>query len=251
MTLLSRFKLLLKQYHCPVCQTNVEGFEPISPYYVDTANSHDFIYSFKDFETLNLEHYTCPNCKSSDRDRLYALFFSQLHKTTPVSSMLDFAPAKAIEAFLRSRVGKGYRSTDLNRKDVDDSGVNIEDMSCYADNSFDFIICSHILEHVASPKLAVSELNRVLKVGSKAIIMVPIMTTIENDTEDSALVSEASRWKHYGQDDHVRMFSKNGFVALLKSAGFQVSLLTKSDFKNSNFIKLGIDPKSVLYVVTK
>lgn len=244
-------RILGKKFYCPVCQNRVSNFEPIPDYYFKQADKHGFIFSFSDFETLNLNHYQCPNCGSSDRDRLYALYFEQIVNVGEIESMLDFAPGDSISKFLRSRIGSSYRTADLMKSDVDDIGVNIEAMTLYKDESFDFLICSHVLEHVANPNVAIKELHRVLKTGSKAIIMVPIMTTLENDVEDPSHLSESSRWKYYGQDDHVRMFSKNGFLNLLYSAGFQVSQLTQVDFGPSVFEKYGIDSRSVLYVVTK
>ncbi len=41
------------------------------------------------------------------------------------------------------------------------SECDIEDMSCFADKQFDFIHCSHVLEHVVDPARACRELMRV------------------------------------------------------------------------------------------
>ena len=44
----------------------------------------------------------------------------------------------------------------------------------YEDNSFDVILCSHVLEHVIDDQKAMRELFRVLKPGGWAILQVPI-----------------------------------------------------------------------------
>lgn len=43
----------------------------------------------------------------------------------------------------------------------------------FANNQFDFIFCQDTLEHSISPYIAVSEVNRVLKIGAKAVISIP------------------------------------------------------------------------------
>ena len=43
-----------------------------------------------------------------------------------------------------------------------DDVVDITDMPMYADGSFDFFICSHVLEHVSDDRRALNELYRIL-----------------------------------------------------------------------------------------
>ncbi|MFT4524289.1 MAG: putative SAM-dependent methyltransferase [Bacteroidia bacterium] len=241
-------------FHCSSCSNDVKFFQPLPEYYIEESKKFEFLYEFGDFETLNLAAYSCPECGASDRDRLYALYFKKhcLEKwESGERSILDFAPSQANEKFFRSLGEVNYRTTDLMKHDVDDNGVNIENMTLYKEGQFDFLICSHVLEHVSNPTKAAQELHRVLKPGHTAIIMVPIMTTISETTEDPAHTTESERWKHYGQDDHVRMFSKQGFIDVLSSGGFEVNLLTESDFGSDVFAKHGIDSGSVLYTVKK
>ena len=241
-------------FHCPSCGNNVKFFKPLPEYYMEESRKYGFLYEFSEFETLNLEAYSCPECGASDRDRLYTLYYSNYcleRGAANKTSILDFAPSFANEQFFRRLDQTNYRTTDLMKHDVDDNGVNIENMTNYEVGQFDFLVCSHVLEHVSNPIKAVKELHRVLKSGHTAIIMVPIMTTITQTMEDPYHTTEADRWKHYGQDDHVRMFSKQGFIEVLKSGGFEVTLLTEGDFGAEVFAKHGIDSSSVLYTVTK
>lgn len=48
-----------------------------------------------------------------------------------------------------------------------------EDLSRYDDNSFDYVLCGEVLEHLFDPFEAVKEAYRVLKPGGKYIISVP------------------------------------------------------------------------------
>ncbi len=48
-------------------------------------------------------------------------------------------------------------------------------MLCFPEKSFDFVIISHVLEHLANPIRVVGEVFRVLRTGGRAIIAVPDM----------------------------------------------------------------------------
>jgi ubiquinone/menaquinone biosynthesis C-methylase UbiE len=165
--------------------------------------------------------------------------------------MLYFAPSKTFDSFIKKTFTNiNYRSADLSREDVDDN-IDITDMKIYENESFDFIICSHILEHVEEDEKALLELHRVLTKNGKAIIMVPIMLSLKKDFVNQDVVSEIDRWKYYGQNDHVRMYSKPGFLKKLKSAGFKVNPMDYNFLGLETFAIHGIHKRSVLYIVQK
>jgi ubiquinone/menaquinone biosynthesis C-methylase UbiE len=100
--------------------------------------------------------------------------------------------------------------------------MDITDMK-YPDNLFDFILCSHVLEHVPNDILAISELFRVMKYGGWGILQVPIEMDREKTYEDESITSPEERKKAFGQFDHVRMYGKD-YIDKLQSAGFEVEL---------------------------
>ena len=51
----------------------------------------------------------------------------------------------------------------------------------FPNNSFDLIICNHVLEHVLRDDLAISEIYRVLKKNGMAFLMVPVDNTLEKN----------------------------------------------------------------------
>jgi SAM-dependent methyltransferase len=124
-------------------------------------------------------------------------------------------------------------------------------MNMYADNSFDAFICSHVLEHVPDDGKAMAELHRILKPGGWGIAMVPIVIGFEGVYEDPTKTTEAERWQHFGQEDHVRVYSQKGFVGRLRVAGFEVQALPGDLFGKDKLKWCGIDPESVLYIVAK
>lgn len=234
---------------CPVCSNRFPNFYPLARHYLEVAHRLNVSYSADDFETINVAQYSCPECAASDRDRLYALY--AMHRLqrpeNQVLRILDIAPAPVLSAFLRSLPNARYRSADLFSPLADDV-VDIMDMHIYPDESFDFIVCSHVLEHVRDDAPAIAELYRVLAKGGSAILMVPILLTATETDEDPDEQSEDERWARFGQDDHVRMYAKHDFIARLKRGGFQVSSLDTQAFGDGVFKQHGITEQSVLYI---
>jgi SAM-dependent methyltransferase len=241
-------------YFCPVCSSSVICFERLPDSYYKELDRNEFIFSIFQFETLNYLSYLCPNCGSSDRDRLYATYLTNnppICKRSQKAKFLDIAPSKALQRCIKTRFPKlEYKSADLSLPGVDDI-IDITRMDAYEDDIYDFFICSHVLEHVTDDQKAMKELYRVLKPGGKGIAMVPIMLSLDKDFENTEVVSSDDRWKYFGQDDHVRMYSKPGFVGKLTSSGFLVSQLGIDAFGMETFEKHGIHPRSVLYLVEK
>jgi SAM-dependent methyltransferase len=247
----ARYYLSAKKYFCPVCKTKVRRFKPISEDYLATLDKHQYIFSIFSAETFNLLHYTCPNCYASDRYRLYALYIDRaLDGTEERLKFIDFAPDKAFSRFLKKYENLEYRSADLYMENVDDK-VDITNMPLYPDNSVDIFLCSHMLEHINDDKKAVSELYRIMKPGGWGIVMAPIVLTLKETFEDPAVLSEADRWHFFGQDDHVRLYSKQGFISLLQGAGFSVNQLGAAHFGKDTFLSCGINERSVLYIAKK
>jgi SAM-dependent methyltransferase len=243
----------LSAHSCPVCKSNHVEFNPLSFYYFREFDKNQFVHSIFLFETLNLEFYSCSCCGSSDRDRLYALYFDKILKNTKkenVLKVLDIAPAPALTNFLKSHAALSVTTADLYMEMVDDN-IDITDMGIYTDESFDVFICSHVLEHIENDAQAMKELYRVLKPGGWGIAMVPVNLGLKDNLEDPAIRSDPERWKYYGQGDHVRMYSKTGFADRLQNAGFSVNQLGITYFGEDIFNKNGLNPRSVLYVVTK
>jgi len=88
------------------------------------------------------------------------------------------------------------------------------------DDSFGLIVCFHILEHIHDDRMAISELYRVVKPDGRIFIQTPFK---EGETyEDATLTTAAERLHHFGQADHVRVYSAEGLASRLKEAGFTV-----------------------------
>lgn len=245
------------KYHCSVCNKQVINFRPLSAFYFD--NFKKYGYKVSKAETCNRNQYSCPHCGASDRDRLYAIYlekfvYSKLSSEKAVFNMLHLAPAKALSSFIVSKFSGfsffHYRTADLFADGVDDK-VDISDMHIYKDGQFDFFICSHVLEHVRDDRKALKELYRILKRGGAGILMVPIDLSVDEIDEDPDCDDPAERWRRFGQGDHVRKYSKQGFIDRIIEAGFELEVLGVKEFGLQQFVKHGITQQSVLYIVKK
>jgi SAM-dependent methyltransferase len=243
---------------CSVCNRRVRQFEPLSPSYLQDQLRYGWKYTAADAETCNQESYSCPHCEATDRDRLYALYLSDYFRSVTGGSavkIVDFAPSPPLSVFIRKSIARApyrvsYVTADLFRHDVDDN-VDIMDMNLYRDESVDFFICSHVLEHVENDRKALAELYRILKQGGRGILIVPILLTDDVMDEDPSVTDPAERWRRFGQNDHVRRYSKREFLLRTQQAGFGVQQLGWEQFGKDAFDEHGITERSVLYVVEK
>jgi len=240
-----------KLYKCIICGQKTT-FLSIESGLGQTLREARFPYELSDFETLSYKTYNCSNCGSSDRDRLYKIYFEKkLHSDVGEKiKLLDFAPAELLERYLRARKDISYRSADLLIEGVDDK-VDITDMNIYKDNTFDFFICSHIIEHVSSDTKALSELFRVVKRGGKGILMTPIIDKNGVQDEDPSVTDIPERWRRFAQDDHIRLYEKKVFIKRVQNAGFRIKIYGFWNLGLFDFIENGIDLKSRLYIVEK
>jgi SAM-dependent methyltransferase len=241
------------RFECPLCLTGVNYFNRLPDYFVRNLELHQYVHSIFAEETLNFLDFECPACGAYDRDRLYALYYRQLFESLDTAHQyvfIDFAPSPFLSPLLRRQPLLQYRSADLFDPKADDR-VDLTNMSVYADNSADFFLCSHILEHIPNDRKALSELFRILRPGGRGVVMVPILLSLAENYENPEVVTDAGRWRHFGQNDHVRIYSKQGFVFRLKEAGFKVSQYGIDFFSTELFSRHGISDRSVLYVVEK
>ena len=243
-----------RPFFCPVCEDPVSGFAPLPHFYSQQLKQHGSDLRLENCETCNFKAYQCAHCGASDRDRFYALFLAGRLPSNDAQqtafSLLDIAPSGPLSRHITRKYGIHYRTADLFLKNVDDR-VDITAMTCYANDSFDAFICSHVLEHVPDDRKALGELWRILKPGGWGIAMVPIDISLPEIREDPACDNPALRWKHFGQGDHVRLYSRQGFIQRLQQAGFRVNELGQEQFRAEAMTRCGVAPSSILYVVEK
>jgi teichuronic acid biosynthesis glycosyltransferase TuaH len=167
--------------------------------------------------------HACPRCSSLARHRRTILF---LRRSTTLYSqparVLHVAPEHGLRRELSRLPHIDYVTADLLADDV----MTKMDITAidYPDESFDVILCSHVLEHVLDDRRAMRELRRVLRADGWALINVPSDPDRSEVYEDASIVSPLDRLRHFGQEDHVRVYSTDGFLGRLREAGFAVEI---------------------------
>ncbi|MFZ5791336.1 MAG: class I SAM-dependent methyltransferase [Pseudomonadota bacterium] len=144
----------------------------------------------------------CPGCGSLERQRLLKLWVDENADLLRHARLLHFAPEPCVGEFLRPLV-KSYHTADIDPCHAD-LVQNIEAIDI-PDESYDVILCSHVLEHVDDRK-ALAELRRVLATGGFAVVMVPIVEGWPTTYENPAITDPEGREAHFGQHDHVRYY---------------------------------------------
>lgn len=203
------------------------------------------------FEMWN-QNSICPVCMSLDRERLFKTYLEQ--ETNLLSSrlqVLHIAPEKNLRRWLSSLAHLNYICGDLYPQDAVTEKIDITETR-FKNESFDVVLISHVLEHIPDDIQAMNEIFRILRPNGWGIVQVPIALDILDIYEDFSIVSPEERYKAFGQEDHVRIYSRQGFIKRLESVGFKVELYNHEDKYGDEAIKqMGISNKNSLYIVRK
>ena len=181
------------------------------------------------------ENVLAPGTLSLERHRLFWLYLK--NETTFFSAplrVLHFAPEQAFVQKFKKQKNLTYTTTDLNSP-IADVKADICDLP-FKDNSFDFIICNHVLEHIPDDTKAMQELYRVLAPSGTAILQVPYDAKREITFEDNTITDQSERTRIFGQYDHLRVYGMDYFKKL-SSIGFNVNALDYTSSISSDDIE--------------
>ncbi len=192
--------------------------------YCNICNSN-----FSKFIQLSNNELLCPKCGCLPRTRkLLSLLLQE--QGFEDKNILHFSPPKGFRKKLDS-IAKNYITTDYEGEFDADKRLNIEAID-EEDNIYEIIICYHVLEHIIKDEVAIKELFRVLKPNGVCYIQTPFKDG--EIYEDYSITSKEERLKHFGQDDHVRIYSVNGLVGRLNNVGFEVEVLYLDEHESNN-----------------
>ena len=190
---------------------------------IDGSNYSKFLsYGYKTVRKNAL----CPGTLSLERHRLLWLYLEK--ETNFLNSnlkVLHVAPEQVFYKKFKKLKNWEYFTFDLNSPIADIKG----DLTStnFKDESFDLIICNHVLEHIEDDKSALDEMYRILKYNGISILQVPINVKRENTFEDLSIKSKIQREKYFGQYDHVREYGLD-FKDRVEQAGFKVEMINYS-----------------------
>ncbi len=172
------------------------------------------------------ENALCPRCLALERHRLIWLWLEQqTDVTTNPKPLLHIAPEVALmrkfEKIYANAEGM-YVTADLESP-LAKMHFDVQQIPL-PDESFDIIICNHLLEHVESDRKALDELYRIMRHGGWGIIISPTDESRATTFEDESITDEAERTRIFGQYDHRRIYGRD-YAERLRSAGFEVEVI--------------------------
>tara|TARA_B110001452_G_scaffold95189_1_gene78689 strand:+ start:2345 stop:3097 length:753 start_codon:yes stop_codon:yes gene_type:complete len=191
----------------------------------------------------------CPGTLSLERHRLLWLYLDR--KTSFLTDsirVLHVAPEQVFYKRFKSFSHWDYTTTDLHSP-LADVKADICALP-FEDNSYDLILCNHVLEHIPNDLKAMRELYRVLKPRGTAILQVPLEEDRENTFEDDSITDQQERTRIFGQYDHVRVYGQDYYNRLQK-AGFKATPVDYIKEVTEGDIKRFALPTERIPVVTK
>ncbi len=231
--LFKKFRSLLykgKARYCPCCGSYFRKFLPAGAQYRPSAQ--------------------CPRCGALERHRLILLYL--IIKTNffiKQLKVLYVAPKEILQIKFMNMSNLEYVSIDLVSPlamyNMDITNLQLDD------NSFDVILCSHVLEHIKDDIVAIKELFRILKPNGWALIQVPIDANLKKTFEDPTVILPKNRRRLFGEENHFRIYGQD-YKNRLESAGFKVKIddFVKEISKKVS-IKFGLDKLEKIYYCVK
>ncbi|WP_299521218.1 class I SAM-dependent methyltransferase [Winogradskyella sp.] len=161
-----------------------------------------------------------PSTLSLERHRLFWLYLkNETNFFSDHLKVLHFAPEQCFLKRFRKLKNLEYTTTDL-LSPIADVKADICHLP-FEENSYDVILCNHVLEHIPDDTKAMQELYRVMKPSGWGIFQIPQDLNRDITFEDDSITDKVERAKIFGQYDHVRIYGRDYFDKL-RAIGFKV-----------------------------
>lgn len=217
-------------HNCPICEGN---YRKLLPY----GNKGDV-------------NRLCPNCLSLERHRLIWLYLkNKTNFFTDNLKLLHIAPEQTFYKRFSALTNIDYYTGDLESP-LAKYHFDVHQIP-FPDETFDVIMCNHVLEHVTDEFKVTKEFYRVLKKGGWAILQVPINNNFEKTYEDPTITDPKEREKHFGQYDHLRWHGKD-YAERLRKSGLRVEEINYvASFSAQEIEKYRLSKNEILFVAFK
>ena len=203
-TLYRKTRFLGFANYCVLCRSHVRRFLPHG--------------------VVRRENSLCPVCHSRERHRLAWHWFTHraglLDRRQPSLRTLHVAPEIPVAKRLKQLPNTSYISGDfVHAADIRMDVCNMP----FADESFDFVYISHVLNMLPRDEPAFKELCRVLAPGGTVLIQVPAPLAgpskeagaNSSSSDRLALLGDPDIFRHYGREALLRRAEAGGLQPLL------------------------------------
>lgn len=231
-------------YFCPICNKYSRRF-------LQYGKNNKSILNYKIISNGKRNNCICPNCYSKDRERLLYLFFKYFLKKSLIdknSQILHFSPEKTLTNYFFKNNFLNYKTADFF-DDKADYRIDLEKILDHKEN-YDLIICNHVLEHLRNDRIALKNINNLLNEGGHAIMLTPYSEIIDKDVYQEKYLTKKEKYELYGQDDHVRVYSKKSLIKKIEDAGFELKLMKIDEFSTIDK-NMGLIEKERIFLAKK
>jgi hypothetical protein len=188
----------------------------------------------------------CPRCRSKARHRRIWLFLTQ--QTNLLSQPMQMLEVSPAYSFARRWVRMPHLSfVGADLIVAPHVGLQMDLAAApFASNSFDAILCVHVLEEIVDDGRAMQELFRVLKPGGWALVSMP--TRMDRETyEDPTIEAPKERRRAFGEEAHVRIYGHD-VIQRLEACGFRVQVDLATDIDPATRQRFGLrDDENIFY----
>lgn len=211
---------------CYICRKTFRSFIPFHGGY---ASIPPF---FRELDVIgsDVDNFACPYCGCHDRERHLCMYLDKLNLWSRLtgSSVIHFAREEKLAQRISSQNPALYVKADLIPCSSDIEKIDITAIP-RPNESFDFLICNHVLEHVHDDRRALGEIFRVLKPGGHAILQTPFSFFLSKTFCDASINTDALRLRYYGQEDHVRLYGRDLFTRI-EGSGLRLRVHTHTQW---------------------
>lgn len=106
---------------------------------------------------------------------------------------------------------------------------NAQDLSAFADGSFQIVIAKHVVEHLPSPEQAIAEMSRVLAPGGLLVLATP-------NTDSPMHARKGKNWVGYQDPTHINLRSPKEWLGLLEQAGIKPDKIFSDGFWDPPYV---------------
>lgn len=167
------------------------------------------------------ENARCGRCGSMERTRLLWMMLEKFDLFRMGQRVLHIAPELALTKRFSELSGDRYHGCDIDPSRYASRIAPIRSIDLCVDlakmpsRSFDLIIHTHVLEHIACDvENALQEMERILAPGGHHFFSVPIRGEITREDISEDLTPQ-HRALMFGQEDHLRIFGSKSLAEML------------------------------------
>jgi len=161
-----------------------------------------------------------------------------LEKWKTDASVLEIGAGNAVGGHSYKELFPNGHTFDINPKRSPDTVGDAHNMP-FDDKSFDYVLCTEVLEHLHTPQQAILEMKRVLKSGGKLILTTRFAFPIHDAPNDYY------RYTEYGLRHLFRDWRIEELVSETKTMSTIGALLQRIGFQTD--VKGGKFTKSIIY----